>query len=364
MSNFLDSLVTTATDIVGSVVSSATIIKDPPLEQYNAAQRVFSSAGEGGFSSYTLPKLKYSFIVEFVLTSFAKNFIETQLPDTHTGFDVKNVSCFVRDVTLPSTTFTIDTLNQYNRTRLQPGKMDYKPVSMVFYDTSDGAAFLLLDAYRKYYYGDFFVKSAASFRNDVLSSPIEFEAMGSNWGRSVMNNGNSDKQYFFKQINIYEIDNDTYTAHNMFNVFVEDVTLETKSMESSGEPSVLTMNLRYEGIGHLGKDGYNAISVPTMDIGALITDTTGLGRSGFFKYFGQMDDKTVGITTVGKIIRAGTAGYDIVTSVRDILNGNISPDTIRNIGSAVVSGANALGLGSIISSANESFGLGNILGDF
>jgi hypothetical protein len=361
---FLDSLVAVSTDIVGSVVSSASIIKDPPLEQYNAAQRVFSSAGEGGFSNYVLPKLKYSFIVEFVLTSFAKNFIETQLPDTHTGFDVKNVSCFVRDVNLPSTQFTVEQLNQYNRTRLQAGKLDYKPVNMTFYDTVDGAAFLLIDAYRKYYYGDFFVKSAASFRNDVLSTPLEFEAMGGNWGRSVMNNGNSDKQYFFKQINIYEIDNDTYTCHNMFNVFIEDINLETKSMESSGDPGVISISLKYEGIGHLGPDGYNSISVPTIGIGNLITDTTGLGKSGFFKYFGQMDDKNVGVLTVGKIIRAGTAGYDIITSARDILNGNISPDTIRNIGSAVTKGASALNLGSIISTATSKFGLGNILGDF
>ena len=364
MCDFLGSVVGAGTDIVSNVISSATIIKNPPLEQYNAAQRVFSSAGEGGFSTYTLPKLKYSFIVEFVLSNFAKNFIETQLPDTHTGFDVKNVSCFVRDVNLPSTQFQIDQLNQYNRIRLQAGKLDYKPVNMTFYDTSDGAAFLLVDAYRKYYYGDFFVKSTASFRNDVLSSPIEFEAMGSNWGRTVMNNGNSDKQYFFKQINIYEIDNDTYTCHNMFNVFIEDIALDTKSMESAGEPSVISLTLRYEGIGHLGPDGYNSISVPTVGIGSLITDTTGLGKSGFFKYFGQMDDKNVGITTIGKIIRAGTAGYDIIHSVKDILNGNISPDTIRNLGSAVVRGANNIGFGSIISAANEKFGLGNILGDF
>ncbi|SOK58476.1 hypothetical protein [Yersinia phage fHe-Yen9-04] len=364
MSNFLDSLVTTGTQIVSDVVQSATIIKNPPLEQYNAAQRVFSSAGEGGFSLYTLPKLKYSFIVEFIIGEFAKNFIETQLPDTHTGFDVKNVSCFVRDVNLPSTNYVLEQLNQYNKTRYQAGKVEYKPVMMTFYDTADGAAYLLADAYKKYYYGDFFIKSAASFRNDVLSSPIEFEAMGSNWGRSVMNNGNSDKQYFFKQINIYEIDNDTYTCHNMFNVFIEDIEMETKSMESSGEPSIISLTLRYEGTGNLGPDGYNSISVPTVGIGTLITDTTGLGKSGFFKYFGQMDDKTVGILTVGKIIRAGTAGYDIITSVGDILNGNISPDTIRNIGSAVVRGANSIGLGSIISSANEKFGLGNILGDF
>lgn len=365
MSNFLDSVIKTGTKIVSGVVSSsASIVKNPPLEQYNAAQRVFSSAGEGGFSKFTLPKLKYSFIVEFVIGEFAKNFIETQLPDTHTGFNVKNVSCFVRDVNLPSVSFTIEQLNQYNKTRYQAGKVDYKPVNITFYDTADGAAYLLFDAYRKYYYGDFFIKSAASFRNDVLSTPAEFEAMGSNWGRSVMNNGNSDKQYFFKRINIYEIDNDTYTCHNMFNILIEDVALETKSMESAGEPGIITMTLRYEGTGNLGSDGYSSISAPTVDIGKLITDTNGLGKSGFFKYFGQMDDKSVGISTVGKIIRAGTAGYDIISSAKSILRGNISPNTIRNLGSAVSKGAKSIGLGSVVRSASSAFGLGNILGDF
>lgn len=364
MSDFLDSLASTTTSIVSDVISSATIVKDPSYEQFNAAQRVFSSAGESGFSNFTLPKLKYSFIVEFKLTNFATNFIETQLPDTHTGFNVNNVSCFVKETNLPSVSFTVEALNQYNRTRYQAGKIDYKPITMSFYDTSDGAAYLLLSAYEKYYYGDFFAKTTGSFRNDVLSSPVEFESFGANWGRSVLNVGNSDKQYFFKQINIYEIDNDTYTCHNIYNVFISDVTMETKSMDNTGDPSVITLTLKYEGMSNLGPDGYNAISVPTVGIGSLITDTTSLGKSGFFKYFGELDDKSVGVTTVGKIIRAGTAGYDIISSAKQILSGNVTPDAIRNIGSAVSSGSKALGLGSVVSTASSSFGLGNILGDF
>ena len=364
MSDFLDSVIKTGTDIVSDVVDSARIVRNPSFEEYNASQRIFGTAGEAGFTNYTLPKLKYSFIVEFELTNFAKNFIETQLPDTHTGFNVNNVSCFVRDVTLPSVSFNVETLNQYNRPRVVTGKLEYKPCSINFYDTADGAAFLLFDAYKKYYYGDQFIKSTGSFRNDVLSTPAEFEAMGGNWGLSLLNIGNSDKQYFFKQINIYEIDNDTCTIHNMFNVFVSDITLDTKTMESSGEPSVISCVLNYEGTGNYDKDGYHAISIPSVSIGNIITDTNGLGKSGFYKYFGQMDDKTINITTVGKIIRAGTAGYDIATSIGDIFSGNINSDTIRNIGSAVTRGADALGFGNIVSEVTSKFGLGNILGDF
>lgn len=364
MSDFFDSFVSTGTNIVSSVIDNIEIVRDPAFENYNAAQRVFGTAGEGGFSFYNLPKFKNSFIIEFELTPFAKNFIKTQLPDTHTDFEANNVSCFVKDVTLPSFGFNLETVNQYNKKRLVTGEINYKPSTVLFYDTVDSAAYLLMDAYRKYYYGDFFAKSEQSYRNDVLSTPENFNALGANWGRSVMNNGNYDNQYFFKSINIYEIDNETYTVHNMINVFIEDVQLETKSMESEGEPAILGLTMRYEGCNNFGPEGYLSIGVPTMEIAQLITDTEGLGVSGFFKYFGELDDKTKGLTTIGKIIRAGTSVSDIISSAGDILRGDITSDTIRNIGSAVTRGANAIGLGSIVSDASSKFGLGNILGDF
>lgn len=364
MSDFFDSFVSTGTSIIDNVVNGITIVKDPAFENYNAAQRVFGMAGEKGFTSYNLPKFKNCFIVEFILTPFAKNFIETQLPDTHTGFNTANVSCLVKDTGLPSFGFNTERVNQYNRSRVVTGEIEYKPLNMTFYDTADSAAYLLMDAYRKYYYGDFFAKTSASFRNDVLSSSDQFELMGTNWGRSVMNNGNYDSQYFFQQINIYEIDNDTYTVHNMFNVYISDVQLETKSMESEGEPSLLSLTLEFEGCGNVNPSGYQSIAMPTVEIATLITNTDGLGKSGFFKYFGELDDKSKGLMTVGKIIRVTTAGHDIISSVGDIIRGDISTDTIRNLGSSVKSGANALGLGSIVSSVNEKFGLGNILGDF
>ena len=364
MADFLDSSASIAAGIVASVSNAATIIKNPSNQEYNAAQQNFGTAGEAGFTKFNIPKMKFSYVVEFVPSEFAKNFIQTQLIDTHYAFDFKNVSCFVKDVTLPSNTFTIEEVNQYNKSRLMTGKVVYKPSTITFFDTIDSSAYLLLDAYRKYYYGDFFDKDAGVFRNDVLSNSTQYEGLAKNWGRSVMNNGDYDSQYFFKQINIYEIDNDPYTCHNMYNVYIEDATLDTKSHDSTGEPSLITMTLRYEGIGNLGPSGFAAIASPTIEIASLLTDTSMFGKSGFFKYYGELDDKTKGLLTVGKIIRAGTAGYDIISSVDDILNGDFNSDTIRNIGSAVTQGANAIGLGSVVSSASGKFGLGNILGDF
>lgn len=76
MSDFFDSFVSTGTSIVNGVVDNIEIVKDPAFKNYNAAQRVFGTAGEMGFSFYNLPKFKNSFIIEFVLTPFAKTLLK------------------------------------------------------------------------------------------------------------------------------------------------------------------------------------------------------------------------------------------------------------------------------------------------
>lgn len=363
MSDFVNDFVSSGTDIVSKVLDGVTVVKDPNNQQYNAAQQIFGTAGEGGFDSYNLPKMKFSFVVEFILSEQAKYFIQNVLSDTHSAFTVLNCSYFIKDVKLPSASFTIDEKNQYNKTRYQTGRVKYKPSTITFYDTVDSSAVLLMDAYKKFYYGDFFDKSETSFVNDTLSSPTQFENISSNWGRSVLNNGQYDNQYFFKAVNIYEVDSQNYTVHNMYNAFIEDIETETKSHESQGEPSLLSMTLKYEGMGHNAAIG-PAMGSSSVEIGNLLTSTALFGKSGFFKFFGELDDKSVNALTVSDVIKAGTSVYDIVKSVEDILKGDLNPDTVRNIGNAVVRGANAIGLGDVVSDASSKLGLGNILGDF
>lgn len=359
--SFLDTDVL-STNIVSTVKN--TVFKEPVLEQYNAGQKIFSAAGADGLTAYNLPKMKFSYVLEIKLSAFALNFIKTQLQDTHSHFDLYSVCCFVTDCDLPSTTFELEHMNQYNRKRISTGKMSYTPVNVSFYDTVDSAVLLLIDAYRKYYYGDWFNKSPDSFANDVYSAPGAFELQGDNWGRSLMNNGDFDNQYFFKAINLYEIDGEKYTAHNMYNAFIENVTMSRKTYSANSEPSTIGLTLNYEGLGNYGPDGYASIGAPTTEIANILTSADMFGKTGFFKYFGELDDKSQGALTIGKIIRGGAAASDVLHSAQDILNGNISAETVRNIGTAVRSGSSALGLGSIVSAASSKFGLGNILGDF
>lgn len=356
----------TVSDFVSPVVDlwntaqSARISKNPPNQDISAGAQLHGLAGTAGFDFYNISKMKYSFLVEFVLSKKASDFINRL---SNGAFKVNSCSFVVKETALPSASFNTETLNQYNKTRLFLGKAKYNPVDLVLFDTTDSAALFLLDCYSKYYYGDFYRKTKNAWRYDLLTTNPNYEVTGENWGKSVQNVGNFDNFYFFKQINIYEIDGDKYTAHNMFNPQLEGFTMDRKTHDSTGEPQTITMNLMYEGMGHLGPDGMqNAIAAPTLEIAGVITNTSLLGKGGFYKLYGEMDDKSVG-TSIGDMIRGGAAVVDIVKDVKDIFSGDADADTIRNLGNAISTGAGALDLSGGLSTVSEKFGLGSIFGD-
>jgi len=366
VSDYASDMYDTVSDFVSPVVDlwntaqSARISKNPPNQDLSASAQLHGLAGTAGNEFYNISKMKFSFLVEFVLSKKATDFIHRL---SNGAYNVTSCSFMVKETALPSASFSTETLNQYNRTRLFLNKVKYNPVDLVLFDTTDSAALFLLDCYSKYYYGDFYRKTKNAWRYDLLTTNQNFEATAENWGKSVQNVGNFDNFYFFKQINIYEIDGDKYTAHNLFNPQLEGFAMDRKSHDSTGEPQTITLNLMYEGMGHLGPDGMqNAIAAPTLEIAGVITNTSLLGKGGFYKLYGEMDDKSVG-TSIGDMIRGGAAVVDIFNDVKDIFSGDADADTIRNLGNAISTGASALDLSGSLSTVSEKFGLGSIFGD-
>ena len=148
--------------------------------------------------------------------------------------------------------------------------MEYQPINLVMYDTRNSAATMLLDAYTSWYYGDKFNKTKDSWRYNVVGSSNTFEdnetdgvapnpganyyysdAWSKTWGRCISNQFDGDGQYFFKRIDIYEIDGDTVTPYNIHNPLITTAVFDTKSHESSGEPALITCGVEYEGVTHL-----------------------------------------------------------------------------------------------------------------
>ncbi len=267
-----------------------------PTERMTSAQRKFGTSGvilDGlEANSFNIPKASYNFIVKFELTDSAKQFMTTRLAkdaelvNLLTSFQVKSTD-------RPNFNMQVDTINQYNKTRQSPGKIEYQPLSMTFYDTIDSMALHLLDAYKAYYYGDFNEKGLGSFQYDTITKPDMFHLNQGDdaYGRSLKQQGNNNESYFFKRIDIFEIDGSSLTVHNIYNPVIETVNLGKKDHESEGEPQTFDISFKFDGITNVNPfNGTRAIGVSSSSISAYLIGTDRYGMTGHFKTWGEMDD--------------------------------------------------------------------------
>lgn len=363
------------------------------MEHFNSSAFKFGATGAtkdgDGIEYMNIPKARFSFIVHFEITDTAKKFIRT-LYGTDLAIGALT-SYMVKDVDRPSFSFETTETNQYNRTRLVQGKVKYDPLSMVIYDTVSSAGLTLIDAYRSYYYGDFSDKSLKSWAYDTVSTTKTYtydypltnvfkniltattQANDNyTWGRSIFNQGDKDEGYFFKRIDIYEIDGNTYTVHNIHNPVIESVKLDNKTSEG-GDAATITINFKYEGITNICPVTSNkAISASTADIASRIV-ASGHGewsQENFFKYWGELDDAPLSAYDFNQVKGfPGTNGGLDFSNTASSINSVISiANTADNVMSAIENGGsltdmisntkNALYEGNIIKSSGLSYTAG------
>lgn len=341
-------------------------------DNLNAAQHIFGLGGRVWESlesnHFNTSKMKFSYVVHFELSDAAKTMIKHMYGvDTPLG---EICSYVIKDVDKPSFSMETTQMNQYNRTRLAQGRITYDPVNMVLYDTVDSAGLKLIDAYRRYYYGDFAQKSLESWRYDSISTPRNFENVHElqeplstdyrdpnyTWGRSVYNQGDQDSGYFFKRIDIYEIDGTTYTVHNLHNPVFTTVGMGTKSHESD-DPDIINLTIQYEGVTNICPvTNQKAISADVADIAPkLAEDDAEFSKSHFYRYWGEMDDGTQRWLNPNQ-----TKGFPDVDGGDSTLTSMMG--TALNIGSSIVGGVSAVS--SVFSGGVEEAAdtLGNVAG--
>jgi len=376
-------------------------------EHFNSAQFRFGSTGStfnGASHEYMdIPKSRFCFVVHFEISDIAKQMIQKMYG---TSINLGELSAFmIKDVDKPA--FTIDTveMNQYNRTRLHQGKIKYSPINMTIYDTISSYGSLLIDAYLRFYYGDFSDKTLNSWRYNSISTKKNFEETFSlsnyisssigiksstdttdsdySWGRSVYNQGDQDLGYFFKRIDIYEIDGNTYTVYNLHNPVIESIKYDNKTHEG-GEPASIQMSWKYEGISNICPvTNSRAIAATTSQIAKTLslTDDGEFSAYGFFKYWGEMDsadiseydqnqiagfpsqnssglDFSTATSTVNSILKIGTSA----TAVYNAVSSSSLSDIINNTKNAMGEGnAVSTGLGVVGSSMSSISKIGGLL---
>lgn len=343
-------------------------------ERITSAQHNFGTEGikntGTGRNSFNIPKAKYNFIVHFELGEVAKQLIRklhgTDLPlGSMTSYVISSVD-------LPNFTMETSTVNQYNRTRNVNGKITYDPLNMTMYDTVNSAALLLIDTYRKYYYGDFSDKSLNSWRYDMVSKPQTFGAeeqlvanelndtsLDYSWGRSIFNMGDQDNGYFFKRIDIYEIDGSVYTVHNIHNPLIESVGFDGKDHESEGEPAKISLTFKHEGTSNICPlTKKKAIARPTAELIKLIRpdSTSEFSPMGFYKFWGEMDDAPMRAYDPNSVRGFPAQGSDSFSATSLLQQGLSLIGSTDSLISAFGSGG---GLTNIASNVQKALGEGN-----
>lgn len=160
----------------------------------NYAEEHFASSG--GYSQ--LPRSKYRFWVIFDYKNIANVFQE------------------VSSVTLPSFNFETIQANQYNRKRNIQTRLNYDPVTVVFYDTYDNKAMNLLQRYTGTFYNKGYGINAGR-SVETNSSSVVTDNFNTTRGFSPYDSGNiiknykndftqqtNEQRYFFSSIRIIQ----------------------------------------------------------------------------------------------------------------------------------------------------------------
>lgn len=180
-------------------------------------------------SGYNIPKPKFLYFVNFVTYNVD--------PLTLTNFNF-----FVKRTDRLQMQYDVQEMNQYNKKRLIQTRIQYQPLSFTMHDTVDNTAMRVIEAYNRFYFGDFDEKTSYSWNYDIVGSNFENTP---NWGYSGAFTPNEG--YFFKRIEIYEIFDQVYTQVNFINPKFTSVDFQNLDQEASGGNEV-NITIKYEGV--------------------------------------------------------------------------------------------------------------------
>lgn len=228
------------------------------LRDYTHASKTFRT------NSYqNAPKFKFLFHVYFDINP------EAFSQGISTGF---NFGLAVKSVKLPSFTFDVTQMNQYNRKRLVQTKIKYDPIDITFHDDNGNQINQLWFNYFTYYYKDS-TKPQVIFagnrggKNVTPNATSQNPATDANYfNRNIYSDkitGNTDWGYigessvpsespnqqkvpFFKNITVFGFNQHNFTAYTLVNPIITRFGHDTYAYSESNGTMENTMGIDYE----------------------------------------------------------------------------------------------------------------------
>jgi len=158
---------------------------------YNAAADKFNIQ-HGSNVLLGAPRLKYNYSVDFILNE--------SIPLMDESFGRAFTFDRVSSVGLPDYDYNVVRVNQYNRPRYVPTRMDTSPVSIIFYDTKDNQFNFLHMAYARHYFNGHELEGLAGYN---VITPQFSTGAGQDFGAQSVPHS---QRFFFQEIIIKQQD--------------------------------------------------------------------------------------------------------------------------------------------------------------
>jgi LysM repeat protein len=294
------------------------------LRDYTHASKTFRT------NSYqNTPKLKFLFHTYFETNTqaFPNNF---------------NYGLLVKDIRLPSFSFTTHQLNQYNRKRIVQSKIKYEAVEISFHDDNNDSVNHLWNSYYQYYYNDGSKPQNVlqGTRGTTLAGDVNNPTSPSqqyndrniyensitgdaDWG---FNGGQTDtstgkKVPFFKNITVFGFNQHNFTAYTFVNPVITNFNHDSYNYEDGNGVMQNKMTIDYETV------VYNYGKMDGRNPGNIVTgfgDVANYDRT--VSPIAQPESNGLVLGQGGLVDAAGGA-------LRSLENGDVL-STVRTVGSA------------------------------
>lgn len=230
------------------------------LKDFTHASKTFRANG------YELaPKYKFLFYVRFNLNTSGIPALKQLFP---TGAS-NELGLVVKAADLPSYTFDVDTMNQYNRKRLVQTKINYQPATIRFHDDSSNLITNMWYNYFSYYYKD----PSHKYQNVPATNGTPGDLGGLTQSRTDYNGRDTyastrdqndwgyvgesysdatggvpggGKPRFFNDITIYSMNQHKFSQYTLINPIISDWKHDTHDYSEGNGLMEHTMTIQYE----------------------------------------------------------------------------------------------------------------------
>ena len=296
MSGFNQDLLNSGAALLGGSGTGINNTGPVILRDYNHAAKTFRT------NSYErAPKLKFLFHTYFQINPEA--FAGFQGGRTGTNVNTNtNFGLLVKEIKLPTFSFSTVQLNQYNRKRIIQTKIKYDPVEVTFHDDNGDIINGLWNAYYQYYYND--STQVGSVLQGAQGGPTNGGATKQYNNRNIYDSSISGddrwgfsggqsqstgaKVPFFKNITVFGFNQHNFTSYTLVNPLVTSFAHDSYNYSEGGGTMADRMSIDYETV------VYNYGNMDGRDPSNIVTG------------FGDNQNYD---TTLSPIANAGSNGY-------------------------------------------------------